>query len=262
MQSTLHAARLLYFAYSAHYPEAQLSGAVACIESLLSLTPDEENVLSKELNTKGIKHKSLKATNVITRLFTVESIRDVAELNTQPYVFHVFAVRNNVLHNGGTCNYQDVCGAYRLAIRVLLSVPMFFETYEDRYSLVSSILKQSSGEEPIQAKILTAKDHSYEWYRDNIPDFLPFISSAYYSIDEHQLRSHTLESLTSSCVLLSEIRGLDVEKSYSALVQSDFTGSINFTVDQVLSRYFELDSPEKRVLNNRPRKSSSKLAWH
>jgi hypothetical protein len=139
---------------------------------------------------------------------------------------------------------------------------MFFETYEDRYSLVSSILKQSSGEEPIQAKILTAKDHSYEWYRDNIPDFLPFISSAYYSIDEHQLRSHTLESLTSSCVLLSEIRGLDVEKSYSALVQSDFTGSINFTVDQVLSRYFELDSPEKRVLNNRPRKSSSKLAWH
>lgn len=220
----LNAVRLLYFSYSAHYPEAQLIGAVGCIDACLSTTRQEQTTLKTKF--ARLEGRQFKPGRLVTALFGMQRLENISEISANEFerdrIPNVIQRRNDVVHNGASCTDVDACNAFRLAVRVLLSVANSRQHYPTRIVVVAELIRRHDECNETGGALEQDVTLVYPWFDNGMPDFLPFLLSSYFAPGDSRAKSPTAVSVSKACAAIEMLRRSERDHIIRAIVQSDF----------------------------------------
>lgn len=268
MRSLLNAARLLYLSLSAHYAEAQLLTAVSSIDALMYPLGSASNEKSKKTENEGRSFPPLKPKYLPIMLLGESNLERLAAFSwpssstkVQHPALSIYQKRNDVAHNGAKCNDEDACNAFRIAFRVLLCASRYYLAVDNRETLINALVHESlptmqSTNWPQNGK------HTYPWLDSGMPDLLPFITSRFYAESGIEGKVHTLETLATCSIYISERRGVSTHIALSAIRNSDFTGCIKHTDDDVIALCTFMMGTTVRCKTQFPISSRSPLGFH
>lgn len=262
----LGACRQLYFGYSAHFPEAQLIGAVSCIDALISTTPDEQKRIRQRLNGVSITREMFSPNYLLKSLLGLRQLEKVVPFQNSGHskesVFKAYEIRNNIVHNGATCTDIDACTAFRLAVRCLITVADAGRAFETREELVAKLLSSMDRCYLSGGALDSSGSFDYPWFDSGMPDFLPFIVSRFFADGDGHPKALTVESLAKSCRVITHQRDVAFDQASRAVQQSQLLTKSEFSIEAVRKRYIELQGDAKVLEYAKFCRGHSPLAWH
>lgn len=266
MDRILGACRQLYFGYSAHFPEAQLIGAVSCIDALISTTPDERTSILLRFERGRFKEKMLSPNYLLKPLLGLQQLEKVVRFqNSSPSkesVFTAYDIRNNIVHNGATCTDIEACTAFRLAVRCLITVADAGRAFVLREDLVAKLLSSMDSSYLSGGALASSEFFDYPWIDSGMPDFLPFVVSRFFAEGDGHHKALTIESLAKSCRVITHQRDVTFEQAFLAVQQSQLLTNVEFSVEAVRERYSALQGDAEVLEQAASCRATSPLAWH
>lgn len=266
MDRILGACRQLYFGYSAHFPEAQLIGAVSCIDALISTTPDERRSIRQRLPGVRIQQEMFSPKYLLKPLLGLQQLEKVVPfLNSNPskeWVFKAYDIRNNIVHNGATCTDIEACTAFRLAVRCLITVADAGGAFELREELVAKLLSSMDSCYMSGGALASSDSFDYPWIDSGMPDFLPFVVSRFFANGDGHSKSLTVEGFAMSCLVITHQRDVTFEQAFCAVQQSQLLTEVEPSLEAV-REYYRASQGDTRVLELAATyRAHSPLAWH
>lgn len=233
----LKATRSIYFAFSATTNESQLLRSIASIDTLLAPPPDEVRSIFKSVGQGevSVKHH-IRALLGETLLGNVIRFRETWRKVGAPPLY-AYDQRNQVAHEGEMCDDGTVVDAYRLAVRVLLSIAQLATIFESRYHLVSELHSKFATAKLYGGALhLKACTHSgYPWLDRGMPDFLPFVISRYFRIQGDVEFEKRMQNIRSAVYVLVQQRDVAPEIAYQALQQVALASNCLPAKDEVIA---------------------------
>lgn len=266
MDRILGACRQLYFGYSAHYPEAQLIGAVSCIDALISTTPGEQKRIRQRLREKSINKDMFSPNFLLKALLGLQQLKKIVPFQhrrpSRTSVFKAYEIRNNIVHNGATCTDIDACTAFRLAVRCLIAVADAGRAFKLREELVAELISNMDRCYSSGGALASLYSFDYPWIDSGMPDFLPFVVSCFFADGHGHPKALTVESLAKSCRVITHQRDVTFDQAFRAVQQSQLLTEVDSSAESVRERYNSLHGDTKVLEFAVSCRTHSPLAWH